>query len=85
MENTLNVQSLNNNYKNGLIVSIFECLRDGETIRIVADSSLDEIREAFVAANMEFQWEEQKYSEKDYEIRIRKAVKNETCCGSCSG
>lgn len=74
METTLNFHSFTPNFRTGLLFSIFEGLRLGESFRLICDQNPEEFRSEFELAMIkDYKWDSHKLQNGQWEVRIVKA------------
>ena len=73
METVLNIESFNPNFQSGLVFTLFEGLKAGESFRILTSTYPEPIKEQFLGTKLQnFKFEAQQLKNGHWETRIAK-------------
>jgi len=82
----IHIPSFQGAYKTGLVFSMIEGLKDGESFKLICDQAPEELEVLLGEAKISrLQWQVSQIDARRWEMVIFKQAERESCCGMCGG
>ncbi len=82
----IHIPSFQGAYKTGLIFSMIEGLKGGESFKLICDQAPEELELLLGEAKIsQLYWQVAQVDGKRWEMVIIKGAEEESCCGMCGG